>query len=94
MELHILKSQANLVFEIITRLELDPSNFWWEETDGWYSKKPASQFNYKGSDHYFQFDNSHNFCSEFCPGVENVTEHDTSRTGLSNTDLFSVGCRV
>ncbi len=57
MQLHILKSQANLVFHTITTFELEPSTFEWEEKEGWYSRSRASQLVYKGSAYYFQFDN-------------------------------------
>ncbi|PYS37266.1 MAG: hypothetical protein DMF71_18895 [Acidobacteria bacterium] len=77
MNLHVLKSQANEVFRAITGAGLNPSNFEWKETEGYYSGRPASRLALTGSQYYFEFDNSKAFCSKWSPGAEKVSDFDT-----------------
>src|SRR5438876_7379074 len=67
---HLLRSQANEVFEAIKSAGLEPSDFDWEDIVGHNSGMRVSQLAHKRSGYYFTFDNFGEFYSQWEPGYQ------------------------
>jgi hypothetical protein len=67
---YLLKSQANQVFKAIEMNGWEPSEFEWQDTQGFHSGNKVSQLVHKASGYYFVFDNADGFWSKWSPGEE------------------------
>ena len=88
----ILRTQANVVLEMIKSTGLDPSGFEWREVISRHTHGlTVSTLFHKASGYYFIFDYSprkHNWC-EISPGTN--TGHTTFETGTWEGQLSTVG---
>ena len=67
---HLLKSQANQVFDVIKESGLDPADFEWRDTTGHASLTIVSRLVHRSSGYYFTFDNLTLFNSKWEPGEQ------------------------
>jgi len=74
---YLLKSQSNLLFEIIKSNGYQPSEFEWEKVTGPYSGQEVSVLVHKASGFFFVFDNwGGNFFSQWAPAYQILSESE------------------
>ncbi|HMH44820.1 MAG TPA: hypothetical protein VK557_15120 [Pyrinomonadaceae bacterium] len=87
---HLLKSQANEVFEMITALGLEPSDFEWQTVKGYVTTYQVSELVHRSSGYYFMFDNAGDrFFSKWSPGKETLSQTLEAGSWLAQCKLVA-----
>lgn len=85
---HLLRSQANQVFEAIKNAELEPSEFEWQDAESLYSAHVVSRLVHRPSGYSFSFDNEDEFHSQWSPGHQTKWDGGGDNSWIAQLDWF------
>ena len=86
---HLLKSQANRIFDLLAATGWEPSDFEWQDALGPYSKTVVSRLVHTPSGYYFIFDNAIGFYSKCSPGDQTLIQVQNANSWQTQVKFFA-----
>jgi hypothetical protein len=86
---HLLKSQANRLFEAIQDAGLEPTDFEWRDTTNLITYVIFSKLVHTPSGYYFTFNNYSGFESSWTPGMQTLSDSEYFEDWDSQVSAFT-----